>query len=131
MPNPEPKKPKGNTRELARKVSTHVGIRQDVVQDVIEGLVDVVIEEILNKGQVKIPDLFEVRSYKHKGGEGFSSNGPETRLTVSLNWQIRKLWGLINKGEIEPPDRNTWFAPISKEVYAKKESNRHKMAKSK
>lgn len=106
---------RANTRELTRKVSTHIGIRHDVVQEVVDGLVDVLIDEIMTKGGVKIPGFVQIRSIDHKGsGE---HKGAKKRLSVSISWQVRKLWGAYQKGEIERPTKDNWYEVIYDKYY--------------
>jgi len=101
---PEPRKATGNTRELARKVSTHVGIRPDIVHDVIDGTIDIIVDEIMNNGELKIPGFIEITSYEHNK----STYGKSKRLKTSLSWKIRQLWKLMNNGKIDKPTKDTW-----------------------
>lgn len=96
-------------RDLVQRVARHVNIRVDVVEDVLNGLIDVSMEEVVNKGEFGISDLFmvEARDWAgYKVGDSVVPSRP--RLVVTLAKKVKALWkfrwdvldgetGIINK----------------------------------
>lgn len=82
-------------RELISKVSQHTKLNNAAVELVIEGLIDVAVEEIVNKGEFSIIELFSVTS--KDWNKSYSINGNEKvpsrpRLIVKLSRRLRHLW---------------------------------------
>lgn len=87
-------------RELISKISKHTDIRADVVEEVLQGFLDVAVEEIVNKGEFGVRDLFSVSS--HEWSEysiGDKKIDSHDRLKIRVSTKIRNLWKLRNSSE--------------------------------
>lgn len=86
-------------REFISEVSKRSKLRKDVVEDVFEAITDLMTEEIINKGEFVMKDLFSItnKSWKayspHPGIEIKSQN----RLSVKLSEKLKKFWKMKNE----------------------------------
>lgn len=78
-------------KDMVEEIAKDTFLSRNVVEDVINRYTDILIDEIVNEGNVKIPRLFSVTSRVWKSN--LQAQGkPRRRLTVRMNRRLRELF---------------------------------------
>lgn len=96
--------------ELIREIAEDMSIRKDIVEAILDRTRDIVIEEVMEKGQAKVLDLFTINTRHQetgkKGGLGYIP--PYSYLEVKLAYNIKQVFKRKTIHPELPINRDNW-----------------------
>lgn len=100
---------KNSKKKLASRISIHTNVRTDIVEEILDGFIDIVVEDVVNKGEFVLTELFTITSKEWKSST--YEKKPHRRLVIKISHRINELWKMrhnIFNGSTEVINRNNW-----------------------